>query len=336
MVTGGAGYIGSHTVVALLDEGHQIAIVDDYSNSSETVIQQIIGISRCPVQVYTGDVTDPNFLNEVFLSFDPEAVFHFAGKKSIAESLIKPDFYHNQNVEGTENLLRAMNASGCGTMIFSSSATVYGKPEILPISETHELNPTNPYGETKKLSETLIKNWVTYGLNLEFNRSAVLLRYFNPVGAHFSGKIGENPKGKPNNLFPLIGQVASGGRPYLEVYGDNYDTPDGTGVRDYIHICDLAEGHIAALNYAIRKNGVGVFNLGTGIGYSVKEIVKTFEVATGHHIPLKITERRSGDVSICYADVKKAKDILKWRANRDLYQMCEDGWRWQKSPALCN
>ena len=329
-VTGGAGYIGSHTLTSLLEAGHQVAVVDNYSNSSEAVSAKVGDITGQPFKVHNADVTDQQRLNEILGAFQPDIVIHFAGRKSVAESVERPEFYHHQNVGGTQNLLAAMDASGCRHIIFSSSATVYGAPEHLPITEKHPLAPFNPYGTTKQAAEEAITVWVNESANVGDARSAVLLRYFNPVGAHISGQIGENPKGRPNNLFPFITQVAAATRPYLEIYGNDYDTPDGTGVRDYIHITDLVDGHIAALDYALKHQGVEIFNLGTGKGYSVSEIVTEFERATGQQVPHKIEARRPGDIATCFADVSKARDKLGWVAKRDLSQMCRDSWRWQE------
>ena len=329
-VTGGAGYIGTHTLIALLEAGHQVAVVDNYSNSSEAVLAKVEDITGQPFEVHNADVTDQERLNEILGAFQPDLVIHFAGRKSVAESVERPEFYHHQNVGGTQNLLTAMDASGCRHIIFSSSATVYGEPEHLPITEKHPLAPFNPYGTSKQAAEEAITAWANENANVGDARSAVLLRYFNPVGAHISGQIGENPKGRPNNLFPFIAQVAAAMRPYLEIYGNDYNTPDGTGVRDYIHITDLVDGHIAALGYALKHEGVEIFNLGTGKGYSVSEIVTEFERATGQQVPHKIEARRLGDIATCFADVSKARDKLGWVATRDLSQMCVDSWRWQE------
>ena len=329
-LTGGAGYIGSHTLTSLLEAGHQVAVVDNYSNSSEAVPAKVGDITGQPFETHNADVTDQERLNEILGAFQPDIVIHFAGRKSVAESVERPEFYHHQNVGGTQNLLTAMDASDCRHIIFSSSATVYGAPEHLPITETHPLAPFNPYGTSKQAAEEAITAWVNESANVGYAKSAVLLRYFNPVGAHISGQIGENPKGRPNNLFPFITQVAAAMRPYLEIYGNDYDTPDGTGVRDYIHITDLVDGHIAALDYALKHQGVEIFNLGTGKGYSVSEIVTEFERATGQQVPHKIEARRPGDIATCFADVSKARDKLGWVATRDLSQMCRDSWRWQE------
>ena len=324
-VTGGAGYIGSHTVVALLKAGHQVEIIDNYSNSSAEVLDRVKQLAGQQCKAHQADVTDLLQLTEILATFKPDMVLHFAGRKSVAESVERPDFYHQQNVGGTSNLLTAMDRCGCKHIIFSSSATVYGTPDHLPIPEEHKTAPFNPYGHSKLEAEKEISKWV----GAATDKSAVLLRYFNPVGAHSSGQIGENPKGRPDNLFPFITQVAAGIRSHLDIYGDDYDTPDGTGVRDYIHITDLVEGHIAALHFAEHNSGVEIFNLGTGRGYSVAEVVATFEAATGQSVRYQIKERRAGDIASCYADPARAQAKLGWTAEKTLEQMCRDGWRWQ-------
>ena len=324
-VTGGAGYIGSHTVVALLEAGHQVEIIDNYSNSSAEVLDRVKQLAGQQCKAHQADVTDLPKLTEILATFKPDMVLHFAGRKSVAESVERPDFYHQQNVGGTLNLLTAMDRCGCKHIIFSSSATVYGTPDHLPIPEEHKTAPFNPYGHSKLEAEKEISKWV----GVATDKSAVLLRYFNPVGAHSSGQIGENPKGRPDNLFPFITQVAAGIRSHLDIYGDDYDTPDGTGVRDYIHITDLVEGHIAALHFAEHNSGVEIFNLGTGRGYSVAEVVATFEAATGQSVRYQIKERRAGDIASCYADPARAQAKLGWTAEKTLEQMCRDGWRWQ-------
>ena len=324
-VTGGAGYIGSHTVVALLEAGHQVEIIDNYSNSSADVLARVEQLAGQKCRTHPADITDLPQLTEILAAFKPDMVLHFAGRKSVSESVERPDFYHQQNVGGTLNLLAAMDRCGCKHIIFSSSATVYGAPDHLPIPEEHGLAPFNPYGYSKLEAEKEIRKWA----DMAADKSAVLLRYFNPVGAHSSGQIGENPKGRPDNLFPFITQVAAGIRPHLDIYGDDYDTPDGTGVRDYIHITDLVEGHIAALHFAEHNQGVEIFNLGTGRGYSVAEVVAAFEAATGQSVRYQIKERRAGDIASCYADPARAQAKLGWKAEKTLEQMCRDGWRWQ-------
>lgn len=324
-VTGGAGYIGSHTIVSLLEAGHQVEIIDNFANSSAEVLEQVTLLAGHKSIAHRADVTNLRKLTEILTAFKPDMVFHFAGRKSVAESVERPDFYHQQNVGGTSNLLAAMDKCGCKHIIFSSSATVYGASGHLPIPEEHRTAPFNPYGRSKLEAEKEIGKWADGATG----KSAVLFRYFNPVGAHPSGKIGENPKGRPDNLFPFITQVAAGIRPHLEIYGDDYDTPDGTGVRDYIHITDLVAGHIAALHYIENNNGVEVFNLGTGRGFSVTEVVAAFEAVTGQSVRYEIKERRKGDIASCYANPAKAQEKLGWKAKKSLEQMCRDGWRWQ-------
>ena len=324
-VTGGAGYIGSHTVVVLLEAGYQVEIIDNFANSSADVLERLVLLAGRKYKTHQADITDLPKLTEILTAFKPDMVFHFAGRKSVAESVERPNFYYRQNVGGTSNLLTAMDRCGCKNIIFSSSATVYGAPDHLPIREEHRTAPFNPYGHSKLEAEKEISKWADSATD----NSAVILRYFNPVGAHPSGQIGENPKGRPDNLFPFITQVAAGIRPYLDIYGDDYDTPDGTGVRDYIHITDLVEGHIAALHFAELNKGVEIFNLGTGRGYSVAEVVTAFEAATGQSVRYEIKGRRAGDIASCYANPAKAQAKLGWKAEKALEQMCRDGWRWQ-------
>ncbi len=324
LVTGGAGFIGSHTVVQLLDHGEEIVILDNFSNSSPDVLDKIRQISGKDFGCYKGDMRDMELLERIFTENEIEAVIHFAGLKAVGESVEKPLEYYDNNINGTLCVLEAMKAHGCKRMIFSSSATVYGNDNKVPFTEDMKTSATNPYGWTKVFIEHILEGVCTS--DREF--SAVLLRYFNPIGAHKSGLIGEKPNGIPNNLMPYIVKVASGEYDHLNVFGDDYDTPDGTGVRDYIHVVDLADGHIAALEYARKNNGVQTVNLGTGRGTSVLELVRAFEKASGKKVPYVIAPRRAGDIAECYADVSKAKEILGWQAKYDVDDMCADNARW--------
>ena len=327
LVTGGAGYIGSHTIVKLLLEGNEVCVADNLSNSSLSSLERAKQLTNRDILFYCVNLNDQDELNDCFEGFKPEAVIHFAGLKSVGESEEKPMEYFHQNVGGTINLLKSMTHYDCHKIVFSSSATVYGQPQYLPYDEDHPLNPMNAYGHTKLMAETVISNWVkTHNEN-----AAALLRYFNPIGAHPSGHIGESPQGKPNNLMPYITQVAIGRRPYLEIFGNDYETIDGTGVRDYIHVMDLATGHIAALNFVSKNYGVDAFNLGTGVGASVMEIIDNFEKASGKNIKYKISARRAGDLPAFWANPEKAQKLLNWRAEKDLSQMCQDSWLWQSN-----
>ncbi|MEA4824154.1 MAG: UDP-glucose 4-epimerase GalE [Clostridiaceae bacterium] len=326
LVTGGAGYIGSHTCVELLAAKHEVVIVDNLSNSSSEAIRRIEKIAKQNVTFYNADILDEPKLSSIFEYERPDAVIHFAALKAVGESVAKPLAYYTNNITGTLTLLRVMDAHAVRTIVFSSSATVYGDPATVPIREDFPLSATNPYGQTKLMNEQILRD-----LHRANNAWKVaLLRYFNPVGAHKSGLIGEDPSGIPNNLTPYITQVAMGKREYLSVFGNDYDTPDGTGVRDYIHVVDLARGHIAAVEkLASMDGGVLTVNLGTGRGYSVLEMVKMFEEVSGKQIPYKITARRPGDIATCYADPSLAAELLGWKAERGLREMCEDSWRWQ-------
>ena len=326
LLTGGAGYIGSHTAVELLNAGHDVVIADNYANSSPIVAQRITQITGKPVKCYEADAADPAALERIFQENAIDSVIHFAGLKAVGESVRLPLDYYRNNLDSTLALLAAMEAHGVRQLIFSSSATVYGRHAALPYREDAETGPcTNPYGWTKLFIEQIIRDYVT--AHPDF--SSVLLRYFNPVGAHESGLMGEDPRDIPNNLMPYIARVAVGTLPYLNVFGNDYPTPDGTGVRDYIHVTDLATGHMAALDYAASYTGVEVFNLGTGTGYSVLDMVHAFSRACGRDIPYRIAPRRSGDIAACYADVTKAKKILGWRAKLDIDDMCRSAWNWQ-------
>ena len=326
LLTGGAGYIGSHTAVELLNAGHDVVIADNYANSSPIVARRITQITGKPVKCYEADVADPAALERLFQENAIDSVIHFAGLKAVGESVRLPLDYYRNNLDSTLALLAAMEAHGVRQLIFSSSATVYGRHAALPYREDAETGPcTNPYGWTKLFIEQIIRDYAA--AHPDF--SVVLLRYFNPVGAHESGLMGEDPRDIPNNLMPYIARVAVGTLPYLNVFGNDYPTPDGTGVRDYIHVTDLATGHMAALDYAASHTGVEVFNLGTGTGYSVLDMVHAFSRACGRDIPYRIAPRRSGDIAACYADVTKAKEILGWRAKLDIDDMCRSAWNWQ-------
>ena len=326
LLTGGAGYIGSHTAVELLNAGHDVVIADNYANSNPIVARRITQITAKPVKFYEAYVADPAALERLFQENAIDSVIHFAGLKAVGESVRLPLDYYRNNLDSTLALLAAMEAHGVRQLIFSSSATVYGKHAALPYREDAETGPcTNPYGWTKLFIEQILRDYAA--AHPDF--SAVLLRYFNPVGAHESGLMGEDPRDIPNNLMPYIARVAVGTLPYLNVFGNDYPTPDGTGVRDYIHVTDLATGHMAALGYAASHTGVEVFNLGTGTGYSVLDMVHAFSRACGKDIPYRIAPRRSGDIAACYADVTKAKEVLGWSARLDIDDMCRSAWNWQ-------
>lgn len=331
-VTGGAGYIGSHTVVCLLEAGHEVLILDSFANAADDVPDRIAGIAGAMAQVVRVDITDRPALTEALTAFRPDAVLHFAGLKAVGESVADPLEYYRVNVGGSLTLLRAMEAAGCWRLVFSSSATVYGDPDQVPIPENHALRPTNPYGHSKRMAEQVIEDWGVAHSDV----AAVNLRYFNPVGAHGSAQIGEAPNGTPNNLMPYVAQVAVGQRPLLSVFGEDYDTPDGTGVRDYIHVVDLALAHLAALDLTGRETGVQAINVGTGRGYSVLEMVRAFETASGRAVPYQITARRPGDIATSLADPALAAEQLNWTAERDLDAMCRDVWAWQSYLATRN
>ena len=326
LVTGGAGYIGSHTVVELLDAGYDVVVLDNLSNSSYKAIERVKEITGKKVRFYEADMLDAQALDMIFAEEDIEGVIHFAGLKAVGESVYEPWLYYHNNVSGTLNLTRMMAERGCKKIIFSSSATVYGDPEEIPITEGCPKGfCTNPYGWTKWMIEQILTDLHT----ADPEWSVVLLRYFNPIGAHASGMIGEDPKGIPNNLLPYVSQVAVGRLEKLGVFGNDYPTPDGTGVRDYIHVVDLARGHVKALQKFDDKPEVSVYNLGTGQGYSVLEVVDAFEKASGQKVPYEIKERRAGDIATCYADSTKAKNELGWVAEKGIEEMCADAWRWQ-------
>lgn len=326
LVTGGAGYIGSHTCVELLEEGYSVVVVDNLYNSSEKALSRVEEITGKKMEFYKNDIRDYEAMSNIFAKEKPDAVIHFAGLKAVGESVAKPLEYYENNLAGTLNLCKAMRENGCKNIIFSSSATVYGDPAFIPITEKCPKGVcTNPYGWTKHMLEQILTD-IQFADN-EWN--VILLRYFNPIGAHKSGKIGEDPKGIPNNLVPYVAKVAIGKLPSIGVFGNDYDTPDGTGVRDYIHVVDLAKGHVKAINKIKDNPGVKVYNLGTGKGYSVLDVIKAFSKACGKELPYEIKERRPGDIATCYSDASLAKEDLGWVAQYGIEEMCQDSWRWQ-------
>ena len=326
LVTGGAGYIGSHTCVELLNAGYDVVVVDNLYNASAKALDRVREITGKDLTFYEADVLDAPKMDEIFKKEQVDCVIHFAGLKAVGESVVKPLEYYKNNINGTLVLCEAMRKNGCKNIIFSSSATVYGNPAFIPITEEcPKGTPTNPYGWTKWMIEQILTDLHT--ADPEWN--VILLRYFNPIGAHKSGLMGEDPKGIPNNLLPYVAQVAIGKLKCLGVFGDDYDTPDGTGVRDYIHVVDLAAGHVKAINKIKENPGVKIYNLGTGKGYSVLDVVKAFSKACGHDVPYEIKPRRAGDISTCYSDASLAKKELGWEAKYDIGEMCEDSWRWQ-------
>ena len=328
LVTGGAGYIGSHTDVELLNAGHEVVVVDNLYNSNEKALERVEEITGKPVKFYQVDVLDKEALNRVFDEEDIDAVIHFAGLKAVGESVSKPVEYYNNNIAGTINLLDVMKAHNVKNIIFSSSATVYGDPAEIPITEKCPKGTcTNPYGWSKWMLEQILMD--VNKADPEWN--VMLLRYFNPIGAHESGLIGEDPKGIPNNLLPYVAQVAIGKLPEVGVFGNDYPTPDGTGVRDYIHVVDLAKGHVAALDQIKHNAGLKIYNLGTGNGSSVLDVIHAFEKACGHEIPYSIKPRRAGDIAACYAKCDLAKEELGWTAEYDLDDMCRTSWNWQSN-----
>ncbi|WP_110277915.1 UDP-glucose 4-epimerase GalE [Loktanella sp. PT4BL] len=327
LVTGGAGYIGSHTLLELMAQGHEVCVLDNYSNATPEVLNRVRALSNGLVHDYVGDVRDAAKLDEVMQDFQPEAVIHFAGLKAVGESQEKPLLYYDVNVSGTLALLHAMDRADCKRLIFSSSATVYGEPVYLPYDEAHPTNPTSVYGKTKLMAEQILTDWAA----ADPARAAVLLRYFNPVGAHASAQIGEDPKDIPNNLMPFIAQVAVGKRAALQIFGDDYDTPDGTGLRDYIHVVDLARAHVAAIAYAEEATGARPFNIGTGQSYSVRDMVAAFERACGAPIKTRQVGRREGDIAAMQADASRANAELGWKATHDLDDMTSSTWAWQSA-----
>ena len=326
LLAGGAGYIGSHTCIELISAGHTVVIADNLCNSKKEAVKRVEKIVGQEIPFYEINVCDHDSLRKVFSENKIDAVIHFAGLKAVGESCEKPLMYYRNNLDSTLTLLEVMKEFGCHNFVFSSSATVYGIPETVPLVETMPTSCTNPYGWTKLMTEQILQDVTKTDPEL----SVVLLRYFNPIGAHESGTIGENPNGIPNNLMPYITQVAVGKLKELGVFGNDYPTPDGTGVRDYIHVVDLAKGHVKAIDYADAHKGTEIFHLGTGVGYSVLDIVKTFSKVNNVEIPYQIKPRRAGDIAECYADPTKAKEVLGWTAEKTLEDMCRDSWNWQK------
>ncbi len=331
LVTGGAGYIGSHTCVELLKSGYEVVVLDNLCNSNPKSLDRVRELTGKDLTFYEGDVRDAHLLRRIFAQQQIHCVIHFAGLKAVAESVAMPWMYYDNNLNSTLTLTRVMEEVGMKKIIFSSSATVYSPDNEMPLRETSRTGGcTNPYGWTKYMTEKILED-LSRG---DGGWSVALLRYFNPIGAHESGRIGEDPRGIPNNLMPYITQVAIGRREYLSVYGNDYDTHDGTGVRDYIHVMDLAKGHVAAVEYVMQHNGCETFNLGTGEGYSVLDIVRTFREVNSVELPYRIVERRPGDIAVCYADAGKSRELLGWKAERSLADMCRDSWNWQsKNPA---
>jgi UDP-glucose 4-epimerase len=325
LVTGGAGYIGSHTCVELMAAGHEITIVDNFCNSKPAVLDRIGRIAGRKPDFVEADVRDRPALDRIFDTGNYEAVIHFAGLKAVGESIAKPLEYYDNNVDGAIALCQAMRRRGVSTLVFSSSATVYGDPEQLPLAEDARLSVTNPYGRSKLMIEDVLRDLAIAAPGWRI----ALLRYFNPIGAHETGLIGEDPRGIPNNLLPYVAQVAVGKLERLRIFGADYATPDGTGVRDYIHVCDLADGHVAALHYLAEHAGVTTVNLGTGQGYSVLQMVRAFEQASGRPVHYEMAPRRSGDIATCYADPALAEKLFGWRARFGIERMCADAWRWQ-------
>jgi UDP-glucose 4-epimerase len=325
LLTGAAGYIASHTWLALQQAGYRVVGVDNFSNSSPRVLERLVELAQAPIEFERGDVGDATQLGEIFDRYRPAAVVHFAAYKAVGESVSQPLAYYRNNLGGLVNTCEVMKHHGCSRIVFSSSATVYGAPDKLPLREDAPTSATNPYGATKLMGEQILRD---LGIADPAWQTACL-RYFNPVGAHDSGRIGEDPRGTPNNLMPYVAQVAVGRRTKLSVFGNDYATPDGTGVRDYIHVTDLAEGHVAALRRLLDHPGSLTVNLGTGRGYSVLDLVRAYEAASGRSVPYEIVPRRPGDVAACWADPALARKLLGWEARLDLARMCEDSWRWQ-------
>lgn len=326
LLTGGLGYIGSHTAIPLLLAGHNVVVLDNLSNSSVDVLSRIAAITGRDAVFFQGDVRNSDLVRSILRDCSINSVIHFAGLKAVGESVIDPIRYYSNNVQGSVSLLEAMNDCSVRRLVFSSSATVYGAPKYLPFDEEHSTGAINPYGRSKEYVEGILSDVAQSSSEWSF----AILRYFNPVGAHESGLLGELPTGIPNNLMPFLAQVAIGRREFLNIFGDDYETLDGTGVRDYLHVMDLAEGHHCALNYIFENSGCHVFNLGTGVGTSVLELVRAFENASGRAVPFRITGRRAGDLPAYYANAEKAYQVLGWRASRSLNEMCASTWKWQK------
>jgi len=325
LVTGGAGYIGSHTCVELLKAGYEVFVIDNLSNGHEAALERVRLITNCELQFINADIRDSNALDKIFDTFKPDSVIHFAGLKAVGESVVDPVKYYDVNVGGSISLLKAMSKAECNNIVFSSSATVYGKPEYLPYDEKHPTNPVNPYGQTKLMIEYIINDWT----NVDEKRRGTILRYFNPVGAHESGQIGEEPIGVPNNLMPYIAQVADGRREYLNIFGNDYETADGTGARDYIHVVDLALAHIGALNQS-KLDKFEVLNIGGGKSTTVLELVSKFEEISGVPIKFEYLPRREGDLAAFWTNSSKSSEKMSWKPERNIKKICEDTWRWHK------
>ena len=325
LVTGGAGYVGSHTCVELLEAGHEVFVIDNLRNGHEAALERVQDITNRELEFANADIRDAKALDKIFKTFEPEAVIHFAGLKAVGESVADPLMYYDVNVGGSISLLIAMSKAECNNIVFSSSATVYGKPQYLPYDEEHPTNPVNPYGRTKLIIENIINDWT----KVDANRKGTILRYFNPVGAHVSGQIGEEPIGVPNNLMPYIAQVADGRREHLNIFGNDYETADGTGARDYIHVVDLALAHISALNQN-KLNKFEILNVGAGKSTTVLELLKKFEETSGVTLKFKYSLRRDGDLAVFWADSSKAFEIMNWKTERNIKNICEDTWRWHK------
>jgi UDP-glucose 4-epimerase len=327
LVTGGAGYIGSHTCVELLAAGHEVFVVDNLCNGHEAALERVRGIANRELQFTNADIRDANALDKIFNHFKPEAVIHFAGLKAVGESVADPVKYYDVNIGGSISLLLAMTRANCNNIVFSSSATVYGIPEYLPYDEEHPTNPVNPYGRSKLIIENIIKDWT----KVDAERKGIVLRYFNPVGAHETGQIGEDPNGIPNNLMPFIAQVAVGRREFLSIFGNDYNTDDGTGARDYIHVSDLSSAHVKALEKRGKLKKFEVLNIGNGTSLTVLDLIKSFEAVSGVKIDFKYFSRRDGDLDVFWAETSRAMKLIDWHPELLIHRICEDTWRWQKN-----